>query len=435
LAAIRETLAAADAPATTPAELYKLAREKGLSLRSDASVTTDLLLLAALETADLMAGHGVAAADVEARLAAGTAQHPDVPFALAEEFHVPEPVELLEAARIVDANANRAREGLRVLDDYARFTLNDAVLTAEVKRLRHDLVHAVGELPPGLMQAARDTPGDVGTAVGLTSEYERVTAAQVARVNLARLQESLRSLEEYGKIVSTTFAKRVETIRYAAYTLERGLFSRDPAGKLDAAKLYALLSSAGCSASLEWTIAEAAEGGVDIVQLREKSLPDRDLLAKARDVRRWTRDAGVLFIVNDRPDIAVLSRADGVHLGQEDLTVADARRVVGPDALIGVSTHTAAQVRAAVLDGANYIGVGPTFPSATKDFDHFPGLDFAREVAEMTTVPAFALGGITPLNVAKVVAAGLRRVAVSGAVGQADDPRSAAMRLRSALNR
>ena len=96
------------------------------------------------------------------------------------------------------------------------------------------------------MLAARDTPGDVGTAVGLTSEYERVTPTQVARVNLARLQESLRSLEEYGKVVSEVFARRVESIRYAAYTLERPLFGRDPAAKLHAAKLYALLSSAGC---------------------------------------------------------------------------------------------------------------------------------------------------------------------------------------------
>src|SRR5437660_7098545 len=121
---------------------------------------------------------------------------------------------------------------------------------------------------------------------------------------------------------------------------------------------------------------------------------------------RWTRKANVLFIMNDRPDLARLAEADGVHLGQEELPVKDARRIVGPDALIGVSTHNLDQVRRAVLDGASYIGVGPTFPSGTKEFAEFPGLDFVRWVAEETSLPAFVIGGVTLENVAEVAAAG-----------------------------
>lgn len=141
-----------------------------------------------------------------------------------------------------------------------------------------------------------------------------------------------------------------------------------------------------------------------------------------------------LFIVNDRPDIARLVGADGVHLGQDDLPVADARRIVGPDTLIGVSTHSVAQVRKAVLDGADYLGVGPTFPSRTKAFDAFPGLAFVREAAAETSLPAFALGGIGPDNVQDVVAAGLRRVAVSSTIAAADDPEAVARVLRAALD-
>src|SRR5437764_4528103 len=100
-----------------------------------------------------------------------------------------------------------------------------------------------------------------------------------------------------------------------------------------------------------------------IFQLREKTLSDRDFLERARNVRRWTRKAGTLFIVNDRPDIARLAEADGVHLGQDDMSVADAQKVLGGNLLIGVSTHSEAQLRKAVIDGANYIGIGPTFPS------------------------------------------------------------------------
>lgn len=432
LAAVREALSA-HAPRVVPGNLHETARQKGLFLRSDATVTTDLVLLALLED-DTLADLGVTAAAIEALLVAASPRLPDFELEGFAEFHVPEPTELVEAARIVDVNANRARESLRVLDDYCRFVRNDALLTAEVKRLRHDLAAAVSGLPAGPLLAARDTPADVGTAVGVPGEYERTTPAQVARVNLARLQESLRSLEEYGKILSGDFARRVETLRYATYTLERSLLlDHRLAERLHRARLYALLTASQCVASLEWTIAEAAAGGVEVVQLREKALGDRELLARAKDVRRWTRDAGVLFVVNDRPDLAALCQADGVHLGQDDLGVAEARRVVGPDALVGVSTHDPEQVRRAVFDGANYLGVGPTFASRTKPFDAFPGLEFVRAVAGLTTLPAFALGGIDAGNVAAVVAAGLNRVAVSAAIATAEDPRSAALRLRSAL--
>jgi thiamine-phosphate pyrophosphorylase len=121
----------------------------------------------------------------------------------------------------------------------------------------------------------------------------------------------------------------------------------------------------------------------------------------------------------------VLSGADGVHVGQEELSVKDARAIVGPQALIGMSTHNIEQARRAVLDGANYIGVGPTFPSDTKKFDSFTGLDFVRAVAAEISLPAFAIGGITLENVQQVVEAGIRRVAVSGAVVNAVDPTSA----------
>ncbi len=151
------------------------------------------------------------------------------------------------------------------------------------------------------------------------------------------------------------------------------------------------------------------------------------------DVRRWTHKAGVLFIVNDRPDIARLSEADGVHLGQDDLPIKDARRILGPDAIVGVSTHSLEEVRQAVLDGATYIGVGPTFPSATKAFDDFPGVDFVRAALDETSLPAFAIGGINLGTIAAVTAAGARRVAVSHAIARAEDPHAVAAALLRTL--
>jgi thiamine-phosphate pyrophosphorylase len=235
--------------------------------------------------------------------------------------------------------------------------------------------------------------------------------------------------------VSPAFGQAMEAVRYRAYTLERTLVLGVPARRrLADARLYVLVTLAQCRLSLAGTIAEAAAGGAQVVQLREKNLDDKALLARASEVRRLTRAAGILFIMNDRPDLALLSDADGVHLGQDDMSVREARQILGPHALIGVSTHNLEQVRRAVRDGAGYIGLGPTFPSGTKSFADFPGLDFVREAVAETSLPAFVIGGVTRDNLASVLAAGAGRVAVSQAVCQADDPRKAAAELRQMLD-
>jgi thiamine-phosphate pyrophosphorylase len=341
-----------------------------------------------------------------------------------------DPTGQIDAARILDACANRAREGLRVVEDYCRFVLDDAFLCGELKRLRHDLTEALADLPTGTLLAGRETQRDVGTALSTPGEGDRPSLTAVALANWKRLQEALRSLEEFGKTIRGELGAKLEQLRYRSYTLERaavlGAAARE---RLAEVPLCVLLTGSACKAGLERTIAEAAAGGAGMVQLREKDLSDRELLERARQVRAWTRTAGVLFIVNDRPDVARLVEADGVHLGQDDMAVKDARHVLGPNALIGVSTHNLEQVRQAVLDGAGYIGVGPTFPSRTKTFAAFPGLDFVRQVAAETTLPAFVIGGVNGDTIAAAVAAGARRVAVSQAVAEADDPRGAAAEL------
>ena len=356
------------------------------------------------------------------------------PLAVGTTLDIRDPTEVVSAARAVDANANRAREALRVLDDYVRFVLDDATLSEELKGLRHEFARLIAQLPATLFDEARETLRDVGTGITASGEFARESAADVARVNFKRLQEALRSLEEFGKVMAPHIAPGVEAIRYRAYTVERTVgIGTDAREKLHNAKLYVLLTGANCAASLDWTIRQAADGGADIVQLREKSLSDRDLLERARNVRRWTREAGTLFIMNDRPDIARLVGADGVHLGQDDMSVKDARQVLGTGPLIGVSTHTPEQVRKAVLDGASYIGVGPTFASSTKDFDQLTGLEFVRQATGMTTLPTFVIGGVNADNIGEAVAAGARRVAVSAAICQVDDPAPIAARLRAAL--
>jgi thiamine-phosphate pyrophosphorylase len=402
----------------------------------DGEVSSELVLLALLR-ADAGLRERLAAQGLDfARLETGILASHGPPLRLDEPLDLAGWTEQIDAARIMDASSNRAREALRVLEDYCRFVLEDALLTGEWKQLRHDLTAALGDLPPELLLQARDTPGDVGTTLSTEQEQQRHSLLAVIQAGCKRLQEALRSLEEVGKMRSPGLGKRLEELRYRAYTLEGAVLQGAGARqRLAEARLYVLVAASECLHGLELTIKEAAAGGAQVFQLREKELTDRELLQRARLVRRWTRQAGVVFILNDRPDIARLAGADGVHLGQEDLSVRDARRILGPGELIGVSTHDPAQLRQAVLDGASYVGVGPTFPSQTKTFAEFAGLDFVRQAMAATTLPAFALGGITVANANQVISAGANRLAVGRAICQAEDPRAAAAAFRQLLPR
>jgi thiamine-phosphate pyrophosphorylase len=327
--------------------------------------------------------------------------------------------------RILDATANRAAEGLRVVEDFCRFALDDRYLTTLVKELRHDLAEALAPLPREDRHAMRETQQDVGTTISTPTERQRTDAAAVCVASCERVKQSLRSLEEFSKILALEVSVRLEALRYRWYTVEKAITSRLrlSGSALEKAKLCVLIDSSFTEAKVRALIA----AGVGMIQLRDKNLSDRELLNRAIQLREIchgpTPEAkGCLLIINDRPDIAAAANADGVHLGQEDLPVKAAREILGPRKIIGVSTHTIEQARQAVLDGADYIGVGPTFPSTTKPFEAFPGTKLLKQVADEISLPAFAIGGITLENLPEVLATGIKDVAVSGAIAKAEMP-------------
>lgn len=345
----------------------------------------------------------------------------------------PPPTPLL---RILDANANRAGEGLRVIEEYARFVLDDPHLAGGWKTLRHDLQTALSEIPPAWRLAARATQSDVGVELTTPQEADRADARAVAAASAERVAQAFRCLEEYAKPLGGHLAGRIEQLRYRSYTLSAAMQLSDGSRqRLREARLYLLIDARESTAALEALARAALEAGVDVLQLREKRQPDRTVLQRARCLRQITRAMGKLLIINDRPDLAALADADGVHVGQDELPVAEARRILGPERLVGVSTHSLEQARQAVLDGANYLGCGPTFPSRTKAFTEFAGLPLLRQVSAEIQTPAFAIGGIDATNVSQVTAAGFSRIAVSGAILQASDPAAAARELKAQLLR
>jgi thiamine-phosphate pyrophosphorylase len=336
--------------------------------------------------------------------------------------------------RIIDSSLNRAGEGLRVVEDYVRFALDDPFLTSETKSLRHALSAAAEAFPTSNRHAARDTTHDVGTSLNTAAELNRSDIWAVCLASLKRSEQSLRSLEEYAKLTDPAVAQSMESLRYRLYTLEKAIdVGRTSRERLENLRLCVLIDGRETAAEFERLVASLVEAGAGMIQLRDKRLDDRGLLGRARLLRERTRRTTSLAVVNDRADLAVAVDADGVHVGQEDLPVKEVRTIVGTRMLVGVSTHNIEQARAAVLDGANYLGAGPTFASQTKSFVALAGLDYLRAVSAEIRLPTFAIGGIAARNVPGVLATGISRVAVGSAVTAAREPASAARELLGML--
>ncbi len=326
--------------------------------------------------------------------------------------------------RILDANANRAREALRVMEDAARFILDDPKLSKQLKQLRHDLAGALSDIQG--LSAWRNTPGDVGTALTTESEMTRAGAADTAAAAGKRLSEALRSLEEYGKALPQTacgLAEKIESLRYRGYALEQQLNTALGTGAAKQWRLCVLISESLCPAGDWLKVATASvHGGADCIQLREKQLDAGELLSRTRQLVDLCRPKNVGVIVNDRPDVALLTGADGVHLGQTDLPCAEARKLVGNQLLIGISTSNLDQAKQAQRDGADYCGVGPMFPTTTKHKPLIAGPAYLKEYLAWNQLPHLAIGGITPENLGELTDVGVQGIAVSSAICQAANP-------------
>ena len=204
----------------------------------------------------------------------------------------------------------------------------------------------------------------------------------------------------------------------------------DRRSRLRDACLYFVADRGGMARALEGALA----GGVDLFQLRDKDAADDELLDAAATARSLCAAAGALFILNDRPDLAAACGADGVHVGQDDMPVDRARRIVGDDAIVGLSTHSVQQAQAGGRSGADYIAVGPVHATPTKEGRPAIGLDPVRHAAaHVRAIPWFAIGGIDPETVGAVVAAGARRAVIVRAIAHADDPEAVTRGLRAAL--
>lgn len=330
--------------------------------------------------------------------------------------------------RILDANLDRAREGLRIIEEWCRFGLDSANLAGECKEMRHELSgwHSLE------FRVARDASGDPGVALTHANEEERSGIEQVLQANFCRVEEALRVLEEYGKLEDRDMGVAFKQMRYRVYTLETNLMAYQRYERLARSRLYLVTSP---HEQLFSVVEAALMGGLSIVQYRDKTTADRDRIRTAGELCHLCRDYGALFIINDRVDLAIAVDADGVHLGQEDMPIALARQILGPGRIVGRSTTNPEEMHQAISEGADYIGVGPVYETPTKPGKQAAGLDYVRYAVSHATVPWFAIGGININNVHEAVSAGAERVAAVRALMEAEQPTLATQYFLSQLHR
>jgi thiamine-phosphate pyrophosphorylase len=329
--------------------------------------------------------------------------------------------------RIVDAEFNRVSEGLRVIEDLARFYLEASAITEDLKKVRLQLGNLVKPFRPMIL-AYRDSESDPGKEVSFQLQQDgRKNLRELITANFKRAEEGLRSLEEYLKLLDRyEIAKECERLRFDTYTLEKNVFKllyRAARPQLPATDLY-------CLTSLEYSrgrnnlevVREMLEAGIKIVQYREKDLTMKQKYQECDEIRKITAEAGATFIINDDIHLALAIGADGIHLGQDDLPVPKAQEMVGGRMLVGLSTHSPEQAIAAVAAGIDYIGVGPIYRTYTKKNACAPvGLDYVRFAAGNITIPWVAIGGIKEDNVMEVIQNGARMVAMVTEIVGAED--------------
>lgn len=355
---------------------------------------------------------------------------------------------------LLDANLNRAREGLRVLEDCARFVLCCVSTTERLKNVRHQLVEAEVRLRTRhpLIQR-RDVESDAGTGLTTANEQRRSNLRDIITANCRRMQEAIRSLEEFGKLIDGQFSESCKQLRYQSYQAEQMLESRlalsesdqstvqiprnrsrtDRQQRLKTSHLYVLLTEEFCTLPWKQTAEAVLRAGTDILQLREKQLASGEIRRRAAWLNDLCLEHDALFFVNDDAELARDVGSDGVHVGQTDLPVHDARRILSEDQLVGLSTHNLSQLQGAVELDVDYVGVGPMFSTNTKSFEEYSGPTYAAEAAEHITLPWFAIGGIEEGNLSRLIEKGVRRIAVCGAVLAATSPAQAARQLKSRL--
>ncbi len=337
----------------------------------------------------------------------------------------------LRIYQIIDANLDRAREGLRVLEDWARFGLGKEKYVEKIKNFRQIL----GKNHLEIYKQSRNHIEDKCKGLTHQEQINRKKPEQIISSNSGRVQEALRVIEEFSRRYNYELSKIASEIRYEIYTLEVDLLSLNKCKKseeiLKENDLYVITDH---KENLLKIIEEILIAGVRIIQHRFKTGTDKDHLQEAIQIKNLCERYNSLFIINDRVDIALASNADGIHLGQDDLDLKTARKLLGYSKIIGISANNENDISNAIKHGCNYIGIGPVFETATKKNKKPIGIEKIKNLTKDLNIPWFAIGGINSSNVSYLKKNGLKKVALVSQLMNSEDPKEDAIMILNELS-
>tara|TARA_B100001989_G_scaffold248783_1_gene222922 strand:- start:9 stop:1064 length:1056 start_codon:yes stop_codon:yes gene_type:complete len=337
----------------------------------------------------------------------------------------------LRIFQIIDANLDRAREGLRVLEDWARFGLAENDCVKKIKNFRQIL----GKNHLEIYKQSRNYVKDQSKGLTHREQLNRKTPKEIIGSNAGRVQEALRVIEEFSRIHNHELSRVASEIRYEIYTIEIDLLSISSRKKseeiLKKNDLYVITDQ---KENLLGTIEEILIAGVKIIQHRFKTGNDKDHLEEAIKIKNLCKRYKSLFIVNDRIDIALASNADGVHLGQDDLDSKTARKLLGYSKIIGISANNELDISNALRQGCDYIGIGPVFETSTKKDKKPLGVDRIKTLTKDLNIPWFAIGGVKANNISYLKTNGLKKVALVSQIMNSEYPKEDAIMILKELS-
>ena len=333
--------------------------------------------------------------------------------------------------QIIDANLDRAREGLRVLEDWARFGVGANNFVAKIKNFRQIL----GKNHLEIYKQSRNHIEDQYKGLTHQEQSKRRTPEQIISSNSARVQEALRVIEEFSRLHNHELSKIASEIRYEIYTLEIDILRLSKFKKLEAIlkenDLYVITDQ---KENLLEIIEEILIAGVKIIQHRFKTGTDKDNLQKAIQIKNLCKRYNSLFIINDRVDIALASNADGIHLGQDDLDLKTARNILGYSKIIGISANNETDISNALKEGCDYIGIGPVFETTTKKNKKTIGIEKIKKLTKNLTIPWFVIGGIKTNNISYLKSIGFKKFALVSQLMNSKDPKEDAIMILKELS-
>lgn len=330
---------------------------------------------------------------------------------------------------VIDANFNRAREGLRVIEDSLRFVYKNEMFLKEIKEIRHKFSKEFLKFfPSEKIKISRDIKEDIGKEIDYP---EKINFKKLIETNFLRVEEAIRVLEEYSKIINLSAFKFFHDIRFKIYEIEKKLMTLISRKRIKVPLLYVILNLREEKEEFLNFAENVIKGKPDIIQLRYKGENSKFFLNIAKELKKMVNDE-IIYLINDRIDISVLCESDGVHLGKKDIDVDDARRII-PEKIIGVSTENLNDIKILKDKDIDYIAIGSIFKSPTKPEKKPIGTEIIKKAKEYLSIPLIGIGGININNAVDVIRNGADGIAVISAVENSQNPQKVIKKLKEVI--